>query len=444
MFKYNYDGVPSISVKPKSNEIVLNEITAVESLIDANSYYMEVIDTKSIISSTLVDIDIMIKGTEATEDKGPWYKRLWEAIKIAFKALWGYITSFWKWIWGKFKAGKDKIKNSIIAFCVKRVWLMKALKWLKDKFPGKKAKDTTEKEVEEAIDATEIEIQEELKKARANKFSGFESIIGIESIWESITGFFKSIKNWVMDKIMWFVRNCLVSEEMQEMMEKGVKKTTEESKNTVASFCYINKEKLPIFIERTTELKDWLLTLTSESENVGIKFLNLLGATTAIYILFLSGDTAGKLAYRESIDTTEAKRLMGICKQQLDKELEGNIKIATTAKNNPNVFRLEAYFNEFKFNNLFPTLEAISELSEIISKNTTNANIFKEIESTDESEEIINSRLKNFCEEDDNKNRLSLLSELISLNNYATKRLAKLVTEITNKMNTIVNSTKED
>lgn len=444
MFKYNYDGVPSISVKPKNDEIILNEITAVESLIDANSYSMEVIDTKSIISSTLVDIDIMLKGTEAAEDKGPWYKRLWEAIKSAFKALWGYITSFWKWIWGKFKAGKDKIKNAIISFCVKRVWLMKALKWLKDKFPGRKAKDTTEKEVEEAIDATEREIQEELKKARANEFSGFESIVGTEGIWDSITGFFKSIKNWVMDKIMWFVRNCLVSEEMQEMMEKGVKKTTEETKSKVVSICYINKEKLPVFIERTTELKDWLLSLNSKTENVGIKFLNLLGATTAIYIIFLTGDTAGKLAYRESIDAPEAKRLMEVCKKSLDREFEGNNSIANTAKDNPKVFTLEAYYNEFKFNELFSTMEAVNELAKVINENTTNATMLKEIEDANAIDEIMESKLKNFCEESEGKVRLMILSELISMNNYASKRLAKLVTEITNKMNSIVNSTKEE
>ena len=200
MFKYNYDGIPSISKKSEAETFVINQISAAESLIDANAYSMEVIDTKAILSATLTDIDIMIKGTEVAEDKGPWYKRLWEAIKTAFKTLWGYITSFWKWIWGKFKAGKDKIKNGVISFCVKRVWLMKALKWLKDKFPGKKAKETTEDEADKAIDATEAEIQEELKKARMNEFSGFESIIGTEGVWDSIKGFFSSIKKWIKDK----------------------------------------------------------------------------------------------------------------------------------------------------------------------------------------------------------------------------------------------------
>lgn len=441
MFKYNYDGIPSISKKPEvETTIILNQISAAESLIDTNAYAMEVIDTKAILSATLTDIDIMLKGTEAAEDKGPWYKRLWEAIKTAFKTLWGYITSFWKWIWGKFKAGKDKIKNGVISFCVKRVWLMKALKWLKDKFPGKKAKETTEDEVNEAIDATEKEIQEELKKARMNEFSGFESIIGTEGIWDSITGFFASIKKWIKDKIMWFVRNCLVSEEMQEMMEKGVKQTKEETAGVATSICYINKEKLPIFKERLTELKDWLLAISSNSEKVGVKFMNLLGAMSAIYLLFLRGDTQGRVVTKESFTSAEVHKFLNLCDEALKEELEGNTNIAKTAIDNPNVFTLEAYFHEFKFDDLFPTLEAVSEMTEVISNNTKNSDIIKEINSY--TEDNIEAKLASFCEDIELEGRLGLLSGVMNLNNTASKRLAKLVTEITNKMNSIISNSE--
>ena len=49
MFKYNYDGIPSISKKSEvETTIILNQISAAESLIDANAYAMEVIDTKAI------------------------------------------------------------------------------------------------------------------------------------------------------------------------------------------------------------------------------------------------------------------------------------------------------------------------------------------------------------------------------------------------------------
>lgn len=442
MFKYNYDGIPSISKKSEVETSVINQISAAESLIDANAYSMEVIDTKAILSATLTDIDIMIKGVEAAEDKGPWYKRLWEAIKTAFKTLWGYISSFWKWIWGKFKAGKDKIKNGVISFCVKRVWLMKALKWLKDKFPGKKAKETTEDEVDKALDATEAEIQEELKKARMNEFSGFESIIGTEGVWDSIKGFFSSIKKWIKDKIMWFVRNCLVSEEMQEMMEKGIKRTTEESKNTVTTICYINKEKLPIFKDRLSELKDWLVNVSSNSEKVGVKYMNLLGSMTAIYILFLRGDTLGKVATKESFTSEEVHKFLNLCQTALEEELEGNTNIAKSAIDNPNVFTLEAYFKEFKFDDLFPTLEAVSEISEVISNNTKNSDIMKEINSY--TEDNIEAKLASFCEDIELAARLGLLSGVMNLNNTASKRLAKIVTEITNKMNNIVSNSASE
>ena len=60
------------------------------------------------------------------------------------------------------------------------------------------------------------------------------------------------------------------------------------------------------------------------------------------------------------------------------------------------------------------------------------------------TEDNIEAKLASFCEDIELAARLGLLSGVMNLNNTASKRLAKIVTEITNKMNNIVSNSASE
>ena len=107
-FKYNYDTIPSSSVK----------ITVgLESLSNNTPSYFELSELAYDIRSSIIDFNFTAFGTEADESSSnsndPWYKKVWKFIKDLFLKIIGYIKAGFKWIKNKIFKSKDNKANSI-------------------------------------------------------------------------------------------------------------------------------------------------------------------------------------------------------------------------------------------------------------------------------------------------------------------------------------------
>ena len=191
-----------------------------ESMMDANMLEIELNDINTAMESIVFDLNICINsglklyGLEAddtvstekeesgsTEKKEAWYKRAWKAIKRLFEKLGDYIRIFWTWIKEKFKKLKGGISARLSKFTIKTAWYHNVMDRLKKLFKGKKGEEVTSDQVDKVVEEVESEMRAQTEAVRDGDFSGVESVVGTESLWSTVKGFFGDIKEWVKKKV---------------------------------------------------------------------------------------------------------------------------------------------------------------------------------------------------------------------------------------------------
>lgn len=186
--------------------------SGIESIINSNLLELELVDNDVATESIVYDIESSIyrdkmtygleeDATQATGTKDPWYKRAWAAIKKLFEKLGNYIRTFWTWITEKFKKLKGGISARLSKFTIKTAWYRNVMDRLKKLFSGKKGEEVTDDQVDKVVEEVESEMRAQTEAVRDGDFSGVESVVGTESLWSTVKGFFGDIKEWVKKKV---------------------------------------------------------------------------------------------------------------------------------------------------------------------------------------------------------------------------------------------------
>ena len=208
--------------------------SGIESIINSNLLELELVDNDVATESIVYDIESSIyrdKMTYGLEDEGatqttgtkdPWYKRAWAAIKKLFEKLGNYIRTFWTWITEKFKKLKGGISARLSKFTIKFAWVNNTLDRLKKLFKGKKGEEITDDQVDKVVEDLESGMRAQTEAVRDGDFSGVESVVGTESLWSAVKGFFGDIKEWVKNKVKSILnRNKTLSVEEIEKIVAG-------------------------------------------------------------------------------------------------------------------------------------------------------------------------------------------------------------------------------
>ena len=207
--------------------------SGVESIINSNLLELELVDNDVATESIVYDIESSIyrdkmtygleeDATQTTGTKDPWYKRAWAAIKKLFEKLGNYIRTFWTWITEKFKKLKGGISARLSKFTIKTAWYRNVMDRLKKLFGGKKGEEVTDDQVDKVVEEVESEMRAQTEAVRDGDFSGVESVVGTESLWSTVKGFFGDIKEWVKKKVKSILnRNKTLSVEEIEKIVTG-------------------------------------------------------------------------------------------------------------------------------------------------------------------------------------------------------------------------------
>ena len=207
--------------------------SGIESIINSNLLELELVDNDVATESIVYDIESSIyrdkmtygleeDATQTTGTKDPWYKRAWAAIKKLFEKLGNYMRTFWTWITEKFKKLKGGISARLSKFTIKTAWYRNVMDRLKKLFSGKKGEEVTDDQVDKVVEEVESEMRAQTEAVRDGDFSGVESVVGTESLWSTVKGFFGDIKEWVKKKVKSILnRNKTLSVEEIEKIVTG-------------------------------------------------------------------------------------------------------------------------------------------------------------------------------------------------------------------------------